>query len=216
MRKHIPAVLLALFLCLILCSPAFAATWSIDWAENGSLREEVVVNGHELSDAGQDWQINSSGDKTAFSRQVESWETYNRLDDKLPITATVKNLFFCNIITLTPLAGTQSNTLYSNLDRHQTLRLEMNVPGIIIDSSAAGKEKNTVSWEVAQPGEGLGQDFIFQVILVDGFGLGITILAIGAIILAIFFAARMRKVNRIIDEIYSLDNVTIDDEEDGQ
>lgn len=217
MRKHIPAVLLALFLCLFFSSTALAATnWQIDWQENGALQEKVAVSGQDLNNVDSSWQTNVSGNEIVFTRSVENWEAYNKLADKLPVQATVKNLFFCNIITLTALPEIQNNTLYSSLDQNQTMRLEMNVPGIILDSSTAQKEKNVVYWRIKNPGDSFGQDFIFQTIMVDGLGLGITILLIGAIILGVFFAARMRKVNRIIDETYSLDNIVIEDEDEEQ
>ncbi|MBP1761932.1 MAG: hypothetical protein H6Q64_1474 [Firmicutes bacterium] len=217
MRKHIPTVLLTLFLCLFFSPAALAtANWQIDWQENGDLQEKVVVSGQDLNNVDSSWHRNASGNEIVFSRSAENWEAYNKLADKLPVQATVKNLFFCNIITLTALSEIQNNTLYSSLDQNQTLRLEMNVPGIILDSSTAQKEKNVVYWEFKNPGNGFGQDFIFQTIMVDGLGLGITILLVGAIILGVFFAARMRKVNRIIDETYSLDNIVIEDEDEEQ
>jgi hypothetical protein len=144
---------------------------------------------------------------------VENWEAYNRLTDKLPVQASVKNLLCCKIITITEQPEIQNNTLYSNLGQNQTLRLSMNDPGLILDSSATTKNDNIYYWEIKNPGERFGHDFIFQTILIDGFGLGITILVIGSIILAIFFIARMRKVNRIIEETYSLDNIIIEEEE---
>jgi hypothetical protein len=217
MKKHIPTVLLTLFLCLFFSPTALAAAnWQIDWQENGALQEKVVVSGQDLNNVDSSWQKNASSNEIVLSRSVESWEAYNKIADKLPVQAMVRNLFFCNIITLTALPEIQNNTLYSSLDQSQTLRLEMNVPGIILDSSTAQKEKDMVYWEIKNPGNGFGQDFVFQTIMVDGLGLGITILVIGAIILGIFFVARMRKVSRIIDETYSLDNIVIEDEEEGQ
>jgi len=217
MKKHIPAVFLTLFLCLFFSPVALAAAnWQIDWEENGVLQEKVVVSGQNLNNVDSSWQKSASGNEIVLNRSVENWEAYNKLTDKLPVQATVKNLFFCNIITLTALPEIQNNTLYSSLDQSQTLRLEMNVPGIILDSSTAQKDENKVYWDIKNPGNSFDQGFIFQTIMVDGLGLGITILLLGVITLVIFFAARIRKVNRIIDETYSLDNIVIDDEEEEE
>ncbi|HPT68712.1 MAG TPA: hypothetical protein PKW50_01095 [Syntrophomonas sp.] len=218
MKKHIPVVFLALFLCLFFSPVALAAAnWQVDWKENGALQEKVVVSGQDLNNVDSSWQRTATGNEIVFNRSVENWEAYNKLTDKLPVQATVKNLFFCNIITLTALPQIQNNnTLYSSFDQSQTLRLEMNVPGIILDSSTSQRNGNIVYWDIKNPGNSFDQGFTFQTIMVDGLGLGITILLIGAVILAIIFAARMRKVNRIIDETYSLDNIVIDDEEDDR
>ena len=218
MKKHIPVVFLALFLCLFFSPVALAAAnWQVDWKENGALQEKVVVSGQDLNNVDSSWQRTATGNEIVFNRSVENWEAYNKLTDKLPVQATVKNLFFCNIITLTALPQIQNNnTLYSSFDQSQTLRLEMNVPGIILDSSTSQRNGNIVYWDIKNPGNSFDQGFTFQTIMVDGLGLGITILLIGAVILGIIFAARMRKVNRIIDETYSLDNIVIDDEEDDR
>ncbi len=216
MRKRIPTVLLCLFLCLILCPIASAtADWQINWQENGGLQEKVEISGPNLHDADGEWQRSASNKGIIFSRSVENWESYNELTDKIPIQARVKDLFCCKIITLTALPEVYPDSLYASLDQSQDMRLEMIVPGIIIDSTAI-EDESMVYWEINNPGMSFDQDFIIQAIMVDGFGLGITILAIGSIILAIFFAVRMRKVNRLIDETYSLDNIVIEDEENDQ
>lgn len=218
MRKHIPAVVLSLFMCLLFSQAALASgtDWQIKWQENGSLQEKVNVTGQELHNVDAGWQMSSTGNKVILNRDINNWEAYNSLTDKLPLQAKVKNYLCCNIITLTALPEVQKNTLYSSLDPNQTIRLEMNVPGIILDSSAVGRDNKTVYWVIKNPGEKLGQKFIFRAIMIDGFGLGITILILGVIFLTIFFIARMRKVNRIIDETYSLDNIIIEDEEDDE
>jgi hypothetical protein len=50
-----------------------------------------------------------------------------------------------------------------------------------------------------------------KVVNVDGFLLGISILAIGVVGVFIFFVSCLRKVDKIIEEVYSLDNIQIDD-----
>ena len=216
MRKHIPIVVLSLFMCLLFSRAVLASgtDWQINWQEDGSLQEQVNVTGQELHNVDAGWQTSSTGSEVILSRNIENWEVYNNLADKLPLQAKVNNYLCCNIITLTALPEVQKDTLYSSLDPYQAVRLKMNVPGIILDSSAVGKDNNTIHWIIKSPGENLGQDFIIRAIMIDGFGLGITILILGVIFLAIFFIARMRKVNRIIDETYSLDNIIIEDEDE--
>ena len=217
MRKHIPTIFISFLLSLILCPIAYATVdWQINWEENGGLQEKVVISGQGQYNAGTQWQKSGSGKEVVFSRNVENWEIYNELTDKIPVQAKVKDLFCCRMITLTALPEIQPNTLYTGLEQNQDMRLKMHIPGIIIDSNAVAEDKSIVYWEINNPGTSFDQDFFLQAIMVDGLGLGITILAIGAIILAIFFAARMRKVNRLIDETYSLDNIVIEDEENNQ
>lgn len=217
MRKHIPAVVLSLFICLFFSQVALAGEtdWQIKWLENGSLQEKVNVTGQALHIIDDGWQTSSTGNGLTLSRTIENWEAYNRLTDKLPLQATVRNYLCFKTVTLTALPEVPANTLYSSLAPKQAMQLEMDVPGIILDSSASGKDKDAVHWALI-PGENLGQTFNFRALMIDGFGLGIAILSLGVVVLGIIFFARMRKVNRIIAETYSLDNIIIEDDEDGE
>lgn len=217
MRKFIPAIVLIVMLCFCFSPAAFAVTyWQIDWEESGALQEKVILNQQEMVNTGADWQTSHAGSEIILSRNVADWKAYNDLTDKLPLQAAVKDLLCCKLITLTALPEASNGILYSNIDPNQNLHLVMNVPGIVLDSVGATKNENEFYWEIKDPMQGFGQDFVFRAIIIDGMGLGISILILGTLTLAIFFIGRMRKVNRLIDETYSLDNIVIEDEDEEE
>ena len=215
MRKAIPIVILSLCLCLFSGQVALSsqAEWQINWQEDGTLLEKVTVMGMPMQNADPGWQKNRFGDQIIFTRSIKNWNEYNLLQDKLPLQVEERNYVFCTTSKLTPANQITGETLYAELSDIDSMNLKINVPGMIIDSSIKPSEKKTVIWSITNPGQRLTEDFSLKAITLDGFMLGITILSLGVIGLFIFFLGRMRRVNRIIDETYSLDNIVIEDDE---
>lgn len=215
MRKDIPIIILSLFLLLYSCQAAQAsqADWEINWQEDGTLLETVTVTGLPIQNSDPAWQKSISGDKISFTRTVKTWDEYNRLQDKLPLKAEESSYIFFKISRLTAANHPAAGTLYANLNGIDGMKLRINVPGMIIGSSAEPSDKKIVSWTISNPGQPFDNDFLLKSVSLDGFMLGITILTLGVISLFLFFLGRMRSVNRLIDETYSLDNVVIEDDE---
>lgn len=215
MRKDVPIVILSLLLLLFCSQPALAsqAEWQINWQESGVLQETVTVTDLTIQNSEPGWQKSTSGNQTSFTRTVDSWAEYNQLQDKLPLTAADKNYIILNATHLTALDQAAAGTLYAALSGVDSMKLTINVPGMILDSSVEPADKQRVEWAVNNPGQPFANSFSLNVLNLDGFMLGIAILTLGVIGLFFFFIGRMRKVNRLIDETYSLDNVVIEDDE---
>lgn len=216
MRKDIPIVILSLFLLLFSSQAAFGsqADWQINWQEDGTLQETVSIKDLSIQFSDPGWQKESSGNQLRFSRTVKSWEEYNGLQDKLPLRAEVRNYVFFNFNTISAANQAASGTLYQALQGVDRLNVKMIVPGKITSSSIKPSDEQTVIMVIDKPNQGLLKDFTLKTINLDGFMLGITILSLGVIGLFFFFIGRMRKVDRLIEETYSLDNVVIEDDED--
>lgn len=214
MRKHIPIVILSFFLLLLSSQVALGsqAEWQINWQEDGTLLEKVTVMGMPMENTEPGWQKSSNGDQISFTRTIKNWDEYNRLQDKLPLQVEETNYVFCKTSRLTASNQSPAGTLYAGLSGIDRMNLKISVPGMIISSSAEPSHK-TVIWTIGNPGQRFNKDFSLKGISVDGFMLGITILILGIIGLFIFFIGRMRSVNRLIDETYSLDNIVIEDDE---
>lgn len=215
MRKDVPIVILSLFLLLFCSSQAQAsqAEWQINWQENGVLQETVTVTDLTIQPSDPGWQQSTSGNQTSFTRTVNSWAEYNQLQDKLPLTTADKNYIILNATQLSASDQVAAGTLYAGLSGVDSMKLTINVSGMILDSSVEPADKQRVEWAVNNPGQPFANSFSLQVLNLDGLMLGITILSLGVIGLFFFFIGRMRKVNRLIDETYSLDNVVIEDDE---
>lgn len=214
MRKDIPIVILSLFLLLFSGQAALAsqAEWQIHWQDDGTLLETVNITDFPIQNADAAWKKTVSGNQIQFTRTVSNWDEYNRLQDKLPLQAAMKNYVFFNYNTLSASEQVAAGSLYASLRDIDKLDVKINVP-IVVSSSVAPSDKQTVVWAIDNPGQRFNKDFSLKAISLDGLMLGISILTVGVFCLFIFFMARMRKVDRLIEETYSLDNVVIEDDE---
>lgn len=215
MSKHLPILILSMFLLLFSSSAAMAgeAEWQINWQEDGSLQEKVTVYGQAMPNSYNGWQKNIAGEPVIFTRTINNWDEYNSLQDKLPLQVEEKNYVFLKTSKLTAANQPAAGTLYASLSGINSMNLKIDVPGTIINSSVEPSDNQTVIWSINNPGQSFNKDFSLKAITLDGFMLGITILTLGVIGLFIFFLGRMSRVNRLIDETYSLDNVVIEDDE---
>ncbi|CFX37443.1 Uncharacterized [Syntrophomonas zehnderi OL-4] len=217
MRKHLPEVILGLLFLLIFTPVARAAEaeWQIKWNEDGSLREIITVTGPPIEYHDSAWQETQDDKKQVFSRTVTDWQAYNQMPDKLPIKVNQNNYLFCTVSKIKPDATLAQESLYKNLSGVQSLQVRIEVPGSIRASSADQIIDHTAVWRIKNPGTPLGSAFTLKTVTFDGWLLGISILSLGVIIMFIFFAVRMRKVNQIIADTYSLDNIVIEEDEIG-
>lgn len=215
MRKHLPEIILGLLFLVFLTPVARAgeAEWQIRWQEDGSLQETVSVSGQLVENADSTWQKTSPGDRQVFSRTIKNWQEYNNLKDKLPVKANQSNYIVCTITEIKPDPQAAEGTLYADLSGKQPMNLQIEVPGMIRDSSADQTVQNSAIWQIEKPGTAFSPAFTLKAITLDGWMLGISILTLGVIIMFIFFVGRMRRVDRIIAETYSLDNINIEDDE---
>lgn len=213
MRKHLPIIVLGLLFWLISTPLAMAgeADWQVKWLDDGTLQEKVTVN-QDISGVDSSWQKSSVNGNLIYTRTIKNWEEYERLTDKLPVKVEQTDYFVCRSTNIKPLPGVAQGTLYSKLD-DGGMNLEVEVPGIIRYSSANQVTDNKAVWNIELPGALIGQGYMLKAVTFDGFLLGITILTLGVIFLFIFFVARMRKVDRIIAETYSLDNINLEDDD---
>lgn len=215
MRKHLPILILSMFLLLFSNNAAMAseAEWQIIWQDDGSLQEKVTVYGQVMPNSYNGWQMDIAGEPVIFTRTIKNWGEYNRLQDKLPLKVEEKNYVFCTISKLTPANQLPAGTLYEGLSGIDRMNLKISVPGMIMDSSVEPGDQKIVTWPINNPGHSFNKGFSLKAITLDGLMLGITILTLGVFCLFIFFLGRMRRVNRLIEETYSLDNVVIEDDE---
>ncbi len=217
MRKHLPAILLSL--CILVLSTGVAmgseAEWQIKWQEDGSLQEKVVLSAAQpIQNLDASWQSSSSGGQQIYSRTVKDWAEYMHLKDRLPIELQEKSFIVCKATDIKASSQVLEGSLYSSLKDTQAMELKIDVPGIIQANSADELVDHTAIWQIQKPGTVFNEDFALKAIVFDGWMLGISILSLGIIVMFLFFISRMRRVDRIIAETYSLDNIVIDDDED--
>lgn len=203
MKKYFPAVLLVLGLLIASCSPVQATgetTWNIKWNTNNSLDETVTVQGHNVVIQDNEWKTSRSDQGLILTRHINDWQEYSKLGDGLPLQLTQKDFLLIKLSSLNMKEQVSPGSLYEQFTDFDGARLSIEVPGIIRESSAQEKVESTAIWTLSTAGA-----ITLNAIVFDGVLLGIAFFALCSIIIFIIFLNRIRRVNQLIVQEYSLE-----------
>lgn len=212
MKRKLVLLLSALFLAFIpvqACAADF--TWELQWYDNNEIYERVTVPGTENELNTDEWQAVSPGDNTVLERETGSWDEYDQLKDRLPIQNHTRNFLLYKIITLelnTP--DLESFSTFNTLLKNQgTVTIE--VPGFINESSATStaslKNGMTAAWELKGSDDLKANPLYLKVVTLQTLPILLTILIIGFGAVMVVYIRQIRRINKIIEEEYSLDNL---------
>jgi hypothetical protein len=202
MKKYFPVVLiiiLGLFIAVLPGQASDEATWNLKWNNDGSLDETVTVFDHNIVIEADNWETSRSDQALTLSRHVDNWQDYLNLEDGLPLVLVEKNYGLVKTSTLT-MKDASPGSLYEQFGAIDGARLSIEVPGIISETSAQEKIESTAVWELGSAGAITLKASIF-----DGVVLGIIFFALCAIIIFFVFLRRIKRVNQLIAEEYSLE-----------
>ncbi len=208
MRKSFCLIVMCLLVMAFLPKGALASgtEWQIICKENGSLQEVVRISGRDIFPGDTNWQQSQEGHQQIFYREVQNWETYQELKDKLPITVRQKNYIVYKKTEL-KISNQPVGGLFEQLDGLPGFNLHIEVPGFIMGSSADRTDVSLATWVMSDSAELLKETMIIKIINIDGLLLGIGIFIMGLLIIVKKFMNQIKKVEEIIEEEYSLEKV---------
>lgn len=206
--------ILLCFLILVAVPQAAASTdWKITWNDNNDLLETVVTTNDSTAINPEGWQYTKRTDGAAYQRNIKDWQAYSRLNDRLPINIKVKNYLVFKSITFTALkSDAPVNTLAGQVG-NKALNLSISVPGLIRAGSADETEEMTAVWHLKNLSELNSRGKMLVVDTIDGFILGLLIIVLGVLIIGLVFVGQIRKTHRTIESEYSLENLTLPEEQ---
>lgn len=174
--------------------------------DDGKLEENVRFNDMDFYIkefyADKSWQQKEEK-SFVITRKISSIESYTELNDAFPLEVQVKkHILWDNYIIK---ANYGKNKLVDELTAHaDKIVFSLQMPGIINETSAAKKEGNTLTWLISSEKR---PDIYVNAMVIDGFRLAVFILGIGILLAFGYFISAVLKVNRIIEEEYSLETV---------
>lgn len=210
MKKHFPIIFLVLGLLLFSRSPLQAgdkATWTIKWNGNGSLDEEVIISNQNVVINDQQWETSHSGNQMVLSRHIKDWQAYSQLSDSLPLEVAQRDFLILKIASLTVKQEANPGNLFEQLSRHSDASLNIEVSGFIRNSNAEFKQDTIAVWNLATS---RSSPLKLDVVIFDGIILCISIFIFCFIIIFIIYLNRIRRVNRLITEEYSLERAALE------
>lgn len=208
MRRSFYLIGICLLVMAFLPKGALASgtEWQIICQENGSLQEVVRISGREILPGDTNWKQSQEGQQQIFYREVQNWETYQELKDKLPVTVRQSNYIFYTQ-TKIQIDTQQVGGLFEQIRGLNGFNLNIKVPGYIMLSSADRIDNSLATWVRPDSAELLKETMIIKIINIDGLLLGIGIFIMVLLIIVKVFMNHMKKVEEIIEEEYSLEKV---------
>lgn len=208
MKKNFPILpLMVAIILLVAASPLAAAqspTWQLTLRDDGTIAERVTLTaGGEVQSP--EWKLSSADGLLIAERTTKNWSAYMKLKDRLPLQFEKKNYILWQNIDfkknneVTPIALTA--VVLADSGSKITLR----VPGIVNQSAGtqlAEDQAELTGLAVSHLSDGSS---MLQAITFDGLMLGIILFIVGFLVVVIVFIKRIRNVNKLIEEEYSLE-----------
>lgn len=208
MKKYFP--LLLLFFLWLFPSHCYAGQleWQLTWEEDDKIQEKLSIFSHNISVDEEKWEVSQSEEKIMLSREVENWQAYSKLSDSLPLVASEKDYILFKTISLkVDDKALYPTSVYAQAAKLYGAELKITIPGIISSDSAKEVNDLTATWKFAQMQNIMDEDLLLKATVFDGFCLGVFLFVCGFSIIVLVFLLHLRKVNRLIEEEYSLDKV---------
>ncbi len=199
-------LMLALVLVVVLTVEAKADTtqWQIEWDQDFSIIETVhtydqgLVN--DLLDAG----FSGGGDRDSYHRQIQDWESYNNLAAKFPILSKTRNFIILSVTTINIDKNQQKNILQNYTG---AVDFEFSTLGIFLKNSGQKIGESTYRWKLGADWQNdFPKSYFTKCVTFNGFALGLSIFLIGVICISVFYSRKVRHINRLITEEYSIEN----------
>ena len=207
MKKFFPLILTLLFMIMLWPGPVQAAEvlWQIDLRDDGSIYESLTMDQSPGFDT-REWKQLEGGEKFKLERKLDNWQAYQALSQSLPIKAEIKNYIVFKKTSLFWEKDKSAGFLQAVTDSGQG-QLRIRIPGAIGESSADEVKDMTATWELKRLAAMEDGQKLLAASILDGLMLGVTLFGTGFLIIVIWFMRRMKRVNNLIQERYSLENI---------
>ncbi len=213
-NKKILLLYLIAFAVLVFTPVAWAGQyqWQVSTDEQGNIHESISIQGveSELNIAG--WNSQDGEGSLILERNHKDWYEYSRASNGLPLLAEIKNYLIFSSTILNYQPGNESS-LFEELVSSADGEIIIQANGIIQKSSATQidnlDQDPTATWNLlsGQTLEGLEGTIFLQVLHLNGLLISMIILLFGFIGITIWYMTYIRRVNKLIAEEYSLDDI---------
>lgn len=207
MKKHFFAISILAALALPLIWPPVAAAadieWQLRWLDNNIVQEEIQSSGRNFIITDPNWQVSQEEDKYILRREINNWQSYEEMTDRLPLQVQQRNYGLYKKTEI-KLDSEAAAGLFQQLSNEDNLILTITVPGFITGGSGERIDEASVRWIFLNHTELIKNQEMMTVITADGLLVSIGIFLLGIVFIAIKFIARLKKVEQIIAEEYSL------------
>lgn len=189
--------------------------WEVEVEQQGGIIERVTLRGINLDLNTEDWNQSNDNGASILERNYKNWSEYDKAGNSLPVTVQSKNYLLFSLLRLTYDSDKGSETdLFSQLSSSADGSIKYKSLGIIQESSATQVDnfdkEPWATWDIKsnQANTAFNESaFYLKVAFVDGLMISLIILFFGFTAIAIWYLIYIKRVNKIIAEEYSLENI---------
>lgn len=222
MRKNFPILLLLTAVVLLATAgPLLAAEaplWQLTLRDDGTITEKVTVPAAaDLKPDG--WKVVTADGQLVAQRTVKDWASYTQLTDRLPLQIDKQNRLIWQDVEIDK-QGSQASAagLAATVLANDQSRIMFTVPGFIDQNVGNQLDADQVEVTALELNKLADGQSVLQMTILNGLMLGISLFVLGFLVVVIVFMNRIRRVNRMIEEEYSLEKAAqqLEEEESGQ
>lgn len=206
MKKRWMSLVLTVIIILGLSVEAQAHTeWQIIWDdEDSSIVEIVKTDNEELANILSSSDFEKESGEGEFLRRSEDWQAFNNLENKFPIKAVIKNFIIFSHTTIAIDKNAETNILR---DFSEPIKFQFTALGFNVKNTGQKVSEITSEWKL-KPGwtEDFVKPYLTKCITFNGFMLALFIILVGLIYIGIAFLKTVNRVNKLIEEEYSIEN----------
>lgn len=213
-NKKILLLCLIGFAVLVFTPVAWAGQyqWQVSTDGPGNINESISIQGLELENNLEGWDSNTGDGILTLERTHKDWHEYSAASNGLPLVVERKNYLIFSSTTLNYQTGSESG-LFGELLSRADGDIIIQAGGIIQESSATTidnlDQDPTATWHLLA-GQAVdapeGTPFL-QVLQFNGLVISLIILLFGFTGITIWYMTYIRRVNKLIAEEYSLDDI---------
>ncbi|MGI6433835.1 MAG: hypothetical protein ACOX0F_00395 [Syntrophomonadaceae bacterium] len=211
MRQKVMLLVLVFLLAYPVKALGVDFDWTLTWQADQTLTETITTDTPELISPRGGWQA-LNGQENTFTRSTPGWAAYNALPDRLPIEAGTKNYLVAKKTKITPNAETyQGGSTFYDLTRAGQGQVKIEAPGFIMKAKPAVKAQwsqgFTATWTTARQEDSQEYNFSMQAITLEIIPSIVAVLIIAWGLVWIIYRRQVKRMERLIEERYSLENV---------
>jgi len=221
MRKNFPILLLMVAVILLAVTGPLAAaevpSWQLTLRDDGTIAERVTLPAG-ISCKTDEWNVISGNEGLAAERTVKDWSAYMKLNDRLPLQIDKKNYILWQDVEIKNNMAAEPEGVAEAVLGIDASKIQFRIPGIMNANAGTQTAEDQVEVTVADMNGLANGTALLQVTTFNGLMLGIVLFVLGFLVVVIVFMNRIRKVNKLIDDEYSLERAVqqLEEEENGE
>jgi hypothetical protein len=207
---------------LLLVNPvpalAQAVDWQLTWQDDGSILETVTLEKMDLEMGEGEWETSTDNQgNLVLTRTTADWTSYTQKADRLPLRIENRNyLILESAFIYGEDYSADQKGLYYQIAIVPDAQLSIKLPGFIRAHTADSIiDSQEAVWQLSRLDEMATGELLLKATVFHGLVVGVILVVGAVIIIGLLFLRSIRRVHKLIEEEYSLENLAMEGVDDS-